>query len=181
MLTKEASHHIFLKMIAFKTILLKFDKQGEKTGWTYITIAQKIADKLKPGYKRSFRVKGTIDEFKIKSVALLPMGEGDFIMPINAAMRKGIMKRKGDTVKVSLEVDNAQLKISSTLLECMEDDPVALEYLKKLPVSHQNYYSKWIESAKTDVTKAKRIALTLNACSGKMSFSQMMQLQKKDS
>ena len=166
-------------MIVLKTILLKFDKQGEKTGWTYITIPQKIADKLKPGYKRSFRVKGLIDEHKIKAVALLPMGEGDFIMPINAIMRKALMKRKGDTVKVSLEIDNASVKISTVLLECMEDDPAALEYFKKLPVSHQNYYSKWIESAKTDSTKTKRIALAMNAFSKKMSFSQMMQLQKK--
>ncbi|MEP7163811.1 MAG: YdeI/OmpD-associated family protein [Ferruginibacter sp.] len=167
-------------MIVFKTILLKFDKQGEKTGWTYITIPQKIANKLKPGYKRSFRIKGTIDEYKIKSVALLPMGEGDFIMPVNAVMRKALLKRKGDAVKLSLDVDNTPVKISATLLECMEDDPGALEYFKKLPGSHQNYYSKWIESARTDTTKAKRIALAINAFSKKLSFSQMMQLQKKE-
>lgn len=168
-------------MIVFKTILLKFDKQGEKTGWTYIEIPQQIADKLKPGFKRSFRVKGTIDEFKIQSVAMIPMGGGDFIIPVNAVMRKAIMKRKGDSVKVSLEVDDAAVKISKTLMECMEDDPDALAYFNKLPGSHQNYYSKWIESAKTENTKAKRIALTINACSKRMSFSQMMQSQKKDS
>ncbi len=167
-------------MIVFKTILLKFDKQGEKTGWTYIEVPQHIADKIKPGYKRSYRVKGTLDEFKIQSVAMIPMGGGDFIIPVNAVMRKAIMKRKGDTVKVSLEVDEAIVKISTTLMECMEDDPAALDYFKKLPKSHQNYYSKWIESAKTEGTKAKRIALTINACSKKMSFSQMMQSQKKD-
>lgn len=167
-------------MIVFKTILLKFDKQGEKTSWTYIEVSQKIADKLKPGYKRSFRVKGTLDEFKIQSVAMIPMGGGDFIIPVNAVMRKAIMKRKGEMVKVSLEVDHAVVRISTNLLECLEDDPAALDYFKKLPRSHQNYYSKWIESAKTDVTKAKRIALTINASSKKMSFSQMMQLQKKE-
>jgi hypothetical protein len=167
-------------MISFKTTLLKFDKQGEKTGWTYFTISQKIAEQLNPGIKKVFRVKGTIDAYKIKSVAILPMGEGDFIMPVNAVIRKAILKRKGDMVKVSLEVDTAPVKISATLLECMQDDPAALEYFNKLPGSHKNYYSKWIESAKTDVTKAKRIALTINAFSKKMSFSQMMQQQKKD-
>jgi hypothetical protein len=167
-------------MVTFKAVLQKFDKQGEKTGWTYLNIPQKMAEKLMPGHKKSFRVKGMLDEYKIKTVALLPMGGGDFILPVNAAMRKGTMKRKGDAVKVSLEVDNTQLKISNTLLECMEDDPGALDYFNKLPASHQHYYSKWIESAKTDVTKAKRIALTINACSKKMSFSQMLQLQKKE-
>ena len=167
-------------MISFKTTLLKFDRQGEKTGWTYITIPQKITQQLKPGNKKSFRVKGTIDEHAIRSVALLPMGEGEFIMPVNATMRKAILKRKGDTVKLALELDHTVLKISATLLACLEDEPDATEYFKKLPGSHQQYYSKWIESAKTDATKTKRIALAINAFSKKMSFSQMMQLRKKD-
>ena len=167
-------------MISFKTTLLKFDRQGEKTGWTYITIPQKITQELKPGNKKSFRVKGTIDEHAIRSVALLPMGEGEFIMPVNATMRKAILKRKGDTVKLALELDHAVLKISAALLACLEDEPDATEYFKKLPGSHQQYYSKWIESAKTDATKTKRIALAINAFSKKMSFSQMMQLRKKD-
>ena len=170
----------FLIMISFKTTLLKFDKQGEKTGWTYITVPQKIAQQLMPGNRRSFRVKGKIDEYAIKSVSLLPMGEGDFIMAVNATMRKAIMKKKGDAVKLVLEVDKAVLKISPALLACMEDEPDAIAYFKKLPGSHQQYYSKWIESAKTDTTKTKRIALAINAFSKKMSFSQMMQLQKKD-
>jgi len=167
-------------MISFKTTLLKFDRQGEKTGWTYITVPQKIAQQLMPGNKRSFRVKGKIDEYAIKSVSLLPMGEGDFIMAVNATMRKAIMKKKGDAVKLVLEVDKAVLRISPALLACMEDEPDAITYFKKLPGSHQQYYSKWIESAKTDATKTKRIALAINAFSKKMSFSQMMQLQKKD-
>ena len=167
-------------MISFKTILLKFDRQGEKTGWTYFIIPEKIADKLNPGVKRSFRVKGAIDDHKIKAVSLLPMGEGDFIMPVNATMRKAIMKQKGDSIKVSLELDSTPVKISATLLECMEDDPDAKAYFNKLPGSHQKYYSNWIESAKTDVTKTKRIALAMNAFSKKMSFSEMMRMQKKE-
>lgn len=165
-------------MIVFKTVLLKFDKQGEKTGWTYFTVPNKIAEKLKPGQKKSFRVKGKIDDHPIKSVALLPMGEGDFIMPVNAVMRKAIRKRKGDTVEVTLEVDNAEVKLSAMLLACLKDEPEAYQYFKNLPKSHQHYYSKWIESAKTDGTKTKRIAVAIIAFTKKMSFSQMMQLQR---
>ncbi len=86
-------------MIKFSTTILKFDKQGEKTGWTYIIIPAKIVQQLKPKNKKSFRVKGKLDDFEINKVALMPMGEGDFIMAINAAMRKGIGKRKGATYK----------------------------------------------------------------------------------
>ncbi|MEO6490979.1 MAG: YdeI/OmpD-associated family protein [Ferruginibacter sp.] len=165
-------------MIVFKANLLKFGKQGEKTGWTYFTIPQKIAYKLKPGNKRSFRVKGRIDQFKIQKVALLPMGEGDFIMPVNAAMRKGTGKRSGDTIEAALEIDKTELKICPELIACMMDEPAASEYFKELPKSHQQYYSKWIESAKTDATKTKRIALAINAFSKKLSYAEMLRMNR---
>lgn len=167
-------------MIGFKTTLLKFDKQGEKTGWTYILIPNKIVEKIKPGNKKSFRVKGKIDELKIKSVSLLPMGGGDFIMPVNATMRKAIKKNKGAVVTIEMEEDNAIIKLSAGLLACLDDDPESKSYFNNLAPSHQHYYSKWIESAKTDATKIKRIALCINAFGKGLSYAQMMQLQKKE-
>src|ERR1700751_3497305 len=89
-------------MVKFSATILKFNEQGEKTGWSYIEIKQAVAHKLKPDNKKSFRVKGKLDEHPIKSVALVPMGGGDFIMAINATMRKAIGKQKGATLKVEL-------------------------------------------------------------------------------
>src|SRR4051812_2601211 len=134
-------------MIGFKAILQKFGAQGEKTGWTYFTIPKKIADKLYPGMRKSFRVKGTIDGHSIKQVALLPMGEGDFIMPVNATMRKAIKKQKGATIEVKLETDSAPLKISPMLMACLKEEPAAMKAFQAMPGSHRQYYSKWIESA----------------------------------
>lgn len=167
-------------MIGFKATLLKFDKQGEKTGWTYILIPAKIARKVKAGNKRSFCIKGRIDDFKIEHVALLPMGGGDFILPVNATMRKAIKKNKGAVVVLEMEEDKAPSKLSPSLLVCLNDDADAREYFSKLPPSHQQYYSKWIETAKTDETKTKRIATCLDAFAHKLSYSQMMQMHKKD-
>ena len=39
-------------MVHFITTILKFDKQGEKTGWTYIEIPADIAEQLKPNNKK---------------------------------------------------------------------------------------------------------------------------------
>ena len=167
-------------MIIFKTTLLKFDQQGEKTCWTYVLIPQKIAVKIKSGTKKSFRVKGRIDDHAIKAVSILPMGAGDFIMPVNAVMRKAIRKKKGDMVELSLEEDAADIPLSPVLLECLSDDPEANEYFTSLPMSHRQYYSKWIESAKTDATKTKRIARCLHAFANKLSYSQMMRLYKNE-
>ena len=92
-------------MITFSAKIQRFARQGEKTGWTYIAISQANADKMNPGCRKSFRVKGMLDSFKIQKVSLLPMGDGSFILPFNADMRKGTGKDLGDTLKVSLAHD----------------------------------------------------------------------------
>lgn len=166
-------------MISYQTIILKFAKKGEKTGWTYIEIPPDVAGQLKPGNKKSFRVKGKIDSFKISGVALLPMGEGGFIMPLNAELRKGIGKRHGAIVQVSLQTDNTAYALNQDLMNCLEDEPEALRFFRSLPPSHQRYFSKWIESAKTNETIAKRIALTVNAALRKQGYSEMIRSLKQ--
>src|SRR4030095_6655344 len=89
-------------MVQLATIMKRFDSQGEKTGWTYIEIPANLAQKLKPGNRKEFKVKGKIDKHAINRVSLLPMGGGAFIMPVNANMRKAIGKRHGAMVKVEL-------------------------------------------------------------------------------
>jgi hypothetical protein len=164
--------------IAFSAVLKQFAQQGEKTGWTYLEISQPLADKLQPGVKKSFRVKGTIDAYKIKQVALMPMGDGSFIMPVNAGMRKATHKKKGDTVDLVLEPDNSELKLSEDFLACLADEPGAQEYFGSLPKSHQQYYSKWIESAKTEPTKIKRIAIVVNGLARRMDYGAMLREQR---
>ena len=82
-------------MIEFTATLKQFSEQGEKTGWTYIEIPIDIAQQLKPGNKKSFRVRGKLDKYPIEHIALMPMGAGVFIMAVNADMRKGMGKKKG--------------------------------------------------------------------------------------
>lgn len=166
-------------MIIFSTTILKFDQQGEKTGWTYITIPAKIAEQLRPGNKKSFRVKGKLDEHDINGVALIPMGGGDFIMALNADIRRAIGKKKGAIIKVRLAVDEIPYQVNAAFVECMEDEPAALVYFQSLPRAHQHYFSKWIESAKTESTKIKRIAQAVSALARKMGFPEMLRAGKK--
>ena len=166
-------------MIEFTTTILQFAKQGEKTGWSYIEIPSDLAQKLKPGNKKSFRVKGKLDAYSVKGVALLPMGAGNFIMALNATMRKGIHKKKGAMLTVRLEVDNKPYELNKEFVECLNDDPAAIAYFKTLPKSHQNYFSKWIEAAKTIQTKTKRIAQAVNGLSKKQGYGEMLREVKK--
>lgn len=167
-------------MVQFTTTILQFAEQGEKTGWTYIVIPPDIADELRPGHKKTFRVKGKLDNHAIKQVALLPMGGGSFIMPLNAAMRKGIGKRKGAMLEVRLQEDRAPQKISPELLECLADEPQAQAHFNTLAPSHQAYFSKWIESAKTETTKTNRLAQTIIALAKGFDYGQMIRSLRKE-
>ena len=161
-------------MIEFTTTIRRFDKKGEKTGWTYIEIKAAQANKIKPGYKVGFRVKGSLDNMAFEKVALLPMGEGNFILPINAKMRKDTGKKHGDKLNVRMEYDEKRPSLSKDLMACLKEDPEALKFFKSLPGSHQLYFSKWIESAKTTQTKTKRLVTCMTAFGKKLGYSEMM-------
>lgn len=165
--------------IKFTALIKKFNKQGEKSGWTYIEIASQLAQKIKSGTKTSFRVKGKLDKYSIQQVALLPMGDGNFIIPLNAEMRKAIGKRAGYSVDVQLEADNSEFAFNSDLMNCIADEPKAHSFFTSLPLSHQKYFSKWIDSAKTDDTKAKRIALAVTSLLQKKGYAEMIRENTK--
>jgi hypothetical protein len=167
-------------MVKFSAPIQKFGSQGEKTGWTYIMVPAAIGKKLNPGVKKSYRVKGKLDDHEIQKTALVPMGGGDFILAVNAAMRKATGKRVGATLKVELELDNSPILPPAELLECMADEPEALKYFNSLPQGHRNYFTRWIDSAKTEATKTKRIAMLIKTMVRKMDFGAMLREEREE-
>jgi hypothetical protein len=167
-------------VISFTTIIKKFGSKAEKTGWTYIEVLEEYAQQLKSGNKKSFRVRGKLDNYPIKQVALIPIGEGNFILPLNAEMRKKTGKRKGAELQVQLALDETPFQFSEDLMACLEDEPKAITAFKKLSGSEQKYFSKWIESAKTEPTKAKRIAQTVNAMLKGLRYGEMIRALKTE-
>ncbi|MBN9295892.1 MAG: DUF1905 domain-containing protein [Filimonas sp.] len=161
-------------MVKFTTIIQQFAKQGEKTGWTYIDIPQEIAEKIAPGNKKSIRVKGKLDSYSFEGISLLPMGGGDFILTLNGDVRKHIKKRKGDSIKVQLEIDPTAYELNNEFIECLKEEPEAYKFFNSLNKSRQGYFSKWIDSAKTEETKAKRIAQAINGLMKHMDYGAMI-------
>lgn len=165
-------------MIRFKTTIEKFDKKGEKSGWSFILINEKRARILNGDTRTSFRVKGKLDDFVITRTAVLPMGDGTFILPINAEMRKGTNKKAGDSLRVQLEVDSEPIPLSSDFIQSLRDEPGAFDYFNTLPRSHQQYFSNWIESAKTIPTKTRRITMAVIALASRQGFGEMIRSNK---
>lgn len=167
-------------MVEFTTVILQFADQGEKTGWTYVEVPADIAQQLKPGNKRSFRVRGMLDGFAVAGMALMPMGGGNFIMALKADVRKGIRKNAGTMLQVKLEVDtDYKVEIPAELQECFDFELNALEFFNSLPKSHREYFLKWINDAKTAETRNKRIVNTVNAMLRKWGYNVMIREMRK--
>ena len=166
-------------MMEFDTIILQFAEQGEKTGWSYIEIPADLAQQLKPGNKKSFRVRGMLDGFAVSGMALMPMGNGNFIMALKADVRKAIHKNKGAMLHVRIEEDtDFKIEMPDDLKACFEFEPDAFDFFNSLAKSHREYFIKWIDSAKTSETRAKRIINTVNAMLRKWDYGKMIREMK---
>jgi hypothetical protein len=166
-------------MITFYTTILQFGDQGEKTGWSYIEIPADMAQQLKPGNRTSFRVRGMLDGFPVNGMALMPMGDGNFIMALKAEVRKRIHKNAGAMLQVSIEEDtDYKVEIPAELQEFFDFEPDASDFFFSLPKSHRDYFIKWIDQAKTAETRAKRIVNTANAALRKLKYNEMMRAMK---
>lgn len=139
-----------------KYLLVKFPEKG---GWTYTAIPEIPQDKHSPfGW---VKVKGSIDGYEIKKHHLMPMGNGELGLSVNAGIRKKIKKQAGDYVHIILYLDQEPLEVPAELLACLQDEPEALQFFNSLNENEQYNYVKWIYSAKTDQTKVDRIAKTI--------------------
>src|ERR1700744_6587298 len=168
-------------MVEFNTLILQFAEQGEKTGWSYIELPADIAQQLKPNNKKSFRVRGMLDGFAVNGMALMPMGGGSFIMALKAEVRKGIHKNAGAMLQVRLEEDvDYKVEVPDDLKECFDFEPEAWIFFNSLPKSHSDYFIKWIEGAKTNETRNKRIVNTVNAMLRKWTYNVMRRERRKE-
>lgn len=170
-----------MKPVRFTVRIEKFGSKGEKTGWVHVIIPPDVADQLKPGWRREFKVKGRLDHHPVQRVSILPMGDGSFVLPLNAGLRKAVGKRTGAVLELELEPDDSAFVFNADFMACLEEDPKAAAFFATLTGSHQRYFSKWIDSAKTAPTREKRIAMALNALARNQGYPEMMRAARDQS
>ncbi|MBX3164538.1 MAG: DUF1905 domain-containing protein [Bacteroidetes bacterium] len=166
-------------MPAYKTIIQKFSNNKEKTGWSYVEMPVDIWKKLKLKNRREFRVKGFLDDVNVERLSCMPMKDGNFIIPLNAELRKKLGKNEGAMLHLKIEVDTSPALQSAELMECLNDDDIALKQFNSLLLSHRNYFHRYVYTAKGAATKAGRIVNVINAMHKKQDFGEMMRSLKK--
>jgi hypothetical protein len=166
-------------MHSFKSIIQKFANKGEKTGWTYVDVPDDILLKLKRKDKKEFRIKGVMDDVKFERLACYPIGDGHFIIAINGDLRIKLGKKEGAMLSIKFELDTSEALKSQELLDCLKEDALALKQFNSLLPSHQNYYHRYVYTAKGADTKARRIINIITAMHKKMNFGEMIRSLKK--
>ena len=115
--------------------------------WTFVEIPEIPMPKTPFGM---LKVKGKID-----------IGNGHIGLAVKSEIRKKIKKQAPDIVHITLYEDNTPLIIPEELLLCMENEEGLLDKFEKYKHGQKKAFIDWINSAKTEQTKANRIAKTI--------------------
>ena len=109
------------------------------------------------GSARRPAVRATINGYTYRST--VGSVDGRAMLSISAEVRAAAGVAAGDEIDVDLEVDTEprEVAVPADLADALRADPEAKEFFEKLSYSHQSAYVLWIESAKKDETRSKRI------------------------
>lgn len=133
------------------------ERSPGKGSWTYASIPEVLQNKNNPfGW---VKVRGSIDGYPLEHYKLMPMGNGKLFLPVKAAIRKKIKKEAGNFVTIILYADETPLELPEEILACFDyERPGLREVFLNFTEGEQKAYLDWIYDAKTEDTKALRIA-----------------------
>ncbi|RYG16611.1 MAG: DUF1905 domain-containing protein [Chitinophagaceae bacterium] len=166
-------------MIIYQAEIERFETNGEKTGWSYVFIPQDIADQIKPNNRREIRVRGFIDQVAVQGMCMMPVKGDGFILPLKKSLRKELRKESATLIVLRLEFDvDFKIEMPDDLEICLADEEELLERFLAMPKSHQNYFINWLNTAKTEPTRTKRLVMIVNAMFNKLDFGGMIRSSK---
>ena len=88
---------------------------------------------------------------------------GEFLLGLNREVREQARVEAGDTVDVELELDTAprEVEVPKALAAALALDAEADANFARLAYTHRKEYARWIEEAKRDETRQRRVAEAL--------------------
>jgi uncharacterized protein YdeI (YjbR/CyaY-like superfamily) len=109
------------------------------------------------GAKR-FAVRATVNSYTWRTT-VTRMG-GEFLLGLSRAVRQAAGAEAGDTVEVEVELDTAprEVVVPEALSRALAEDSVAGTAFEGLAYSHRKEYARWIDEAKREETRERRVA-----------------------
>lgn len=140
----------------FRTTIL----QSGKTA-TGIRVPDEVIEALGKGKKPAVSV--TINGFTYRSTVAVM--DGAYMVGVNPVNRAGAGVAGGDTVDVDIELDTAprEITVPPGLAAALDAEPEARRTFDGLSYSNKSWHVYQIEGAKTDETRERRIAKSIEA------------------
>jgi hypothetical protein len=112
------------------------------------------------GAKR-FPVAATVNGYTWRTT-VTRMG-GEFLLGLSRAVREAAGVDVDSAVEVTLELDRAprEVEVPQALADALAGDPQARTAFEGLAYSHRKEYARWVDEAKRDETRERRVAETL--------------------
>ncbi len=112
------------------------------------------------GAKR-FPVVATVNGYNWRTTVSRMRGE--FLLGLNRAVRQEAGVEAGDTVEVELELDTAprEVEVPEALANALAEDSGASAAFERLTYTHRKEYARWIDEAKRDETRQRRVTQAL--------------------
>ncbi|MGZ8438428.1 MAG: YdeI/OmpD-associated family protein [Candidatus Limnocylindrales bacterium] len=135
-------------------------EQGDKTA-TGIRVPPAIVDALGAGKRPKVRV--TIREYTYRS-SVAVMG-GAYMIGVSAESRAGAGVAGGDEVDVDIELDTAprEVTVPADFAAALDGEPNARRTFEGLSYSNKSWHVLQVEGAKTDETRQRRIAKSVDS------------------
>ena len=112
------------------------------------------------GAKR-FPVVATVNGYTWRTTVTRMRGE--FLLGLNRAVRQQAGVEAGDAVEVELELDTAprEVEVPDALASALAENPKARAAFDQLAYTHRKEYARWIDEAKRDETRQRRVTQAL--------------------
>ena len=146
-------------MLEFESILYQEGKTA-----TGIQVPPEIVEALGKGKRPPVTV--TFNDFTYRST-VAPMG-GAFWIPVSAEIRAGSGATAGDTLKVTVELDEEPrtVEVPDDLTAALDADAAAKDRFAALSYSNQRRIVLSVTGAKTEETRQRRIAKAIEELQG---------------
>jgi hypothetical protein len=128
---------------------------------TGIRVPDEVVESLGAGRRPAVKV--TINGFTFRS-SIAVMG-GDSMVGVSAENRAGAGVAGGDEVDVDIELDTAprEVTVPPELAAALEAEPAAKATFDRLSYSNKSWHVLQVAGAKTDETRQRRIARSIEA------------------
>jgi hypothetical protein len=89
---------------------------------------------------------------------------GEFMVGLNREVREGAGVKAGDTVTLELKLDSEPrtVDVPPALAEALDADPEAKATFEGLAFTHRKEFARWIDEAKREETRARRVTQALD-------------------